>query len=169
MRFRRQFTNKRAPQYAEAGFTIVELLIVLAIAGLILLVVFQAIPTFQRNSRNNNRKQDVANILQAVSHYELNNSGDFPPSNAFLSFIGNNSGLRYYTTGNVSLHSQTSAGANPIGYGSPNINTVDIYNYELCDSGSADVATNTGAGYGDIVGIYAIESSGGNVKRCQQL
>jgi prepilin-type N-terminal cleavage/methylation domain-containing protein len=37
------------------GFTIIEVMIVLAIAGLIMLVVFLAVPSLQRNSRNEPR------------------------------------------------------------------------------------------------------------------
>ena len=48
----------------EEGFTIIEVLIVLAIAGLILLIVFLAIPALQRNSRNTQRKNDSAGVSQ---------------------------------------------------------------------------------------------------------
>ncbi len=57
------------------GFTIIEVLIVLAIAGLILLIVFLAVPALQRNSRNTQRKNDVAGLLGAVSEYTNNNNG----------------------------------------------------------------------------------------------
>ena len=40
------------------GFTIIEVLIVLAIAGLILLVVFLAVPALQRNARNTQRNAE---------------------------------------------------------------------------------------------------------------
>src|SRR5215210_6728854 len=60
------------------GFTIIEVLIVLAIAGLILLIVFLAVPALQRNSRNTSRKNDVANILGAISEYTNNNNGQLP-------------------------------------------------------------------------------------------
>jgi prepilin-type N-terminal cleavage/methylation domain-containing protein len=40
------------------GFTIIEVMIVLAIAGLIMLVVFLAVPALQRNSRNTQRNND---------------------------------------------------------------------------------------------------------------
>lgn len=154
---------------AETGFTIIETLIVLAIAGLIMLVVFEAVPTLERNGRNDSRKQDVSTILQDVSHWELNNSGDFPKDNTYLNFSPGS--LRYYTTGNIVRHPQTVSGASPIGPGSPNVDKVDIYNYELCSPGTANVATNTGAGYGDVVAIYAIETSGtgGAAKQCQQM
>lgn len=60
------------------GFTIIEVLIVLSIAGLIMLIVFQAIPSLTRASRNGRRKADVTVILDAVSHYMLKDSGNFP-------------------------------------------------------------------------------------------
>jgi prepilin-type N-terminal cleavage/methylation domain-containing protein len=72
--------KSRLPLYRgnSSGFTIVETLIVLAIAGLILMMVFLAIPQLERSSSNSQRKQAVQSILEAVSDYELDNSGDFP-------------------------------------------------------------------------------------------
>jgi prepilin-type N-terminal cleavage/methylation domain-containing protein len=51
------------------GFTIIEVLIVLAIAGLIMLIVFLAVPALQRNSRNTQRKSDAGALLAAVQEY----------------------------------------------------------------------------------------------------
>lgn len=62
----------------KEGFTIIEVLIVLAIAALILLIVFLAVPALQRNSRNTQRKNDVASILAAISDYQTNNNGVMP-------------------------------------------------------------------------------------------
>jgi len=62
----------------EKGFTIIEVLIVLAIAGLILLVVFLAVPALQRNARNTQRSTDAGNLLSAVSEYVGNNNGVLP-------------------------------------------------------------------------------------------
>lgn len=62
----------------KEGFTIIEVLIVLAIAGLILLVVFLAVPALQRNSRNTQIKNAAASILGAVSEYQTNNNGASP-------------------------------------------------------------------------------------------
>ena len=50
----------------EKGFTIIEVMIVLAIAGLILLIIFLAVPALQRNVRNTQRKTDVTAIAAAV-------------------------------------------------------------------------------------------------------
>ena len=60
------------------GFTIVETLIVLAIAGLIILIVLLAVPALQRSSRNTNIKSDAEAIAAAVNEYESNNSGSLP-------------------------------------------------------------------------------------------
>ncbi|WP_366535663.1 type II secretion system protein, partial [Streptococcus pneumoniae] len=60
------------------GFTIIEVMIVLAIAGLILLIVFLAVPALQRNSRNTQRKQDSAAALAAINEYANNNNGTLP-------------------------------------------------------------------------------------------
>ena len=44
----------------KKGFTIIEVVLVLAIAGLIFLMVFLALPALQRSQRDTQRKQDVA-------------------------------------------------------------------------------------------------------------
>jgi len=60
------------------GFTIIEVMIVLAIAGLILLVVLLAVPALQRNSRNTTLKSDGASIAGAIAEYTSNNDGSLP-------------------------------------------------------------------------------------------
>ncbi len=65
-------------QKRNQGFTIIEVLIVLAIAGLILLIVFLAVPALQRNSRNTQAKNAAAGILGAVSEFQNNNNGQLP-------------------------------------------------------------------------------------------
>lgn len=60
------------------GFTIIEVLIVLAIAGLILLVVLLAVPALQRNARNTTLKSDASSLAGAVGEYKSNNDGVAP-------------------------------------------------------------------------------------------
>jgi type IV pilus assembly protein PilA len=62
----------------QEGFTIIEVLIVIAIAGLIILLVFLAVPALQRNSRNTQRKNDISAILAAMSEFSNNNNGQQP-------------------------------------------------------------------------------------------
>lgn len=60
----------------EKGFTIIEVLIVLAIAGLIVLIVFLAVPSLQRNSRNTQRKNDASSLAGAAQEAINNNNGN---------------------------------------------------------------------------------------------
>jgi prepilin-type N-terminal cleavage/methylation domain-containing protein len=63
---------------SNKGFTIIEVLIVLAIAGLILLIVFLAVPALQRNARNTANKNDASAVAAAVQEFRSNNDGKNP-------------------------------------------------------------------------------------------
>ena len=60
------------------AFTIIEVVLVLAIAGLIFLMVFIALPALQRNQRDTQRKNDITRALTAVRNYQSNNRGKIP-------------------------------------------------------------------------------------------
>ena len=64
------------------GFTIVETLIVLAIAALIITIVLIAVPDLQRSARNTDILHDAQNVAAAVQSYESNNQGALPGVNA---------------------------------------------------------------------------------------
>jgi len=83
-------------QKENKGFTIIEVLIVLAIAGLILLIVFLAVPALQRNSRNTQRKNDVAAVLGAVNEWSNNNQGSLPTTAAQQTVALQNAKLGIY-------------------------------------------------------------------------
>ena len=63
---------------SKKGFTIIEVVLVLAIAGLIFLMVFIALPALQRSQRNTARQADLSRILTAVNTYATNNKGRLP-------------------------------------------------------------------------------------------
>lgn len=60
------------------GFTIIEVVLVLAIAGLIFLMVFIALPALQRNQRDTQRKNDISRLQDAIERYKANNKGQLP-------------------------------------------------------------------------------------------
>src|SRR3989344_5141572 len=66
------------PKKHPKGFTIIEVLIVLAVAGLVMLIVFLAVPALQRNSRNTQIRSDAASVLAGVSEFITNNNGSLP-------------------------------------------------------------------------------------------
>lgn len=70
---------KRKISGRPSGFTIIEVLIVLAIASLILLIIFLAVPTLQRNTRNHERKNAVDYVASEMGAY-YGNHGHYPLS-----------------------------------------------------------------------------------------
>lgn len=64
----------------QSGFTIIEVVLVLAIAGLIFLMVFIALPALQRNQRDTQRKDDLGRVKVAVNNYMSSNRGNIPTS-----------------------------------------------------------------------------------------
>jgi prepilin-type N-terminal cleavage/methylation domain-containing protein len=62
----------------KSGFTIIEVMIVLALAGIILLIVFLAVPALQRNGRNTEIRHDAASVLGAVNDFINNNTLQMP-------------------------------------------------------------------------------------------
>ncbi|MBO7132330.1 type II secretion system protein [Candidatus Saccharibacteria bacterium] len=59
----------------KKGFTIIEVVLVLAIAGLIFLMVFIAWPALQRSQRDTQRRNDYSMLSTAISNYATNNNG----------------------------------------------------------------------------------------------
>ena len=60
------------------GFTIIEVVLVLAIAGLIFLMVFIALPNMQRSQRDTARRNDYAALSSNITNYLTNNNGRLP-------------------------------------------------------------------------------------------
>ncbi|HSW81230.1 MAG TPA: prepilin-type N-terminal cleavage/methylation domain-containing protein [Candidatus Saccharimonas sp.] len=79
--------NKLVNKEAK-GFTIIEVVLVLAIAGLIFLVVFLALPALQRSQRDTQRKSDLGRMMSQITAYTANNQGVLPTawgsSSAFM-------------------------------------------------------------------------------------
>lgn len=140
----------------KEGFTIIEVLIVLAIAGLILLVVFLAVPALQRNSRNTQRKNEISSVLGAVNEWTNNNGGKLPTAagteradalaNAKLSFY----------TGNVTW----ATGAQTNG---TTADTAVVVTGAKCNG--SDSAAGSAR---QLVVLYTVETGGGSQKLCQE-
>ena len=73
------------------GFTIIEVLIVLAIAGLIMLTVFLAVPSLQRSSRNTQRQNDATKVAAAISTCMTNRNGQIDSCNEETKLVSNGS------------------------------------------------------------------------------
>ena len=106
------------------GFTIIEVVLVLAIAGLIFLMVFIALPALQRNQRDTARKNEVSKVLSAVTSFQGNNRGAAPTlaNDRFAKYLDgtNNPGA---TPPNVGLESGTTV---TIGTGADSTDVADV-------------------------------------------
>lgn len=155
--------SKQSPsRLTQKGFTIIEVLIVLAIAGLILLIVFLAVPALQRNSRNTAIKNDVQNSLGGVPEFQNANNGVLPTS---VSTSGSAGEVKYTRAGGnptsikiqgtTEVSSTTSAPAST----TPELGTIIVSLGYKCDGTASTRA---------VAAIYSIESTSGPVRQCQE-
>ena len=63
----------------NSGFTIIEVVLVLAVGGLVFLAVFLALPGIQVAQRDNQRKSDVGTVVAAVKSYITDHDNQVPP------------------------------------------------------------------------------------------
>ncbi len=141
------------------GFTIIEVLIVLAIAGLILLIVFLAVPALQRNSRNTQRRNDVAKSLAAVQEYTNNNNGTVPASGVFNTvFSAAAVNFAIYSSASVSWVHSTSPTltADPA-----DVSVLKVADYMTCNAAGTG-GTTTGASARSLAAVFDIESASGS-------
>lgn len=142
----------------QKGFTIIEVLIVLAIAGLILLIVFLAVPALQRNSRNTSRRNDVSRILGAVQEVTNNSNGVVSTT----TLTGGASGtvataagtLGYYDAANLKVENKTAE--------TPTAEQVFVEIGAACTNGTT-LATGTAR---QVAVLFAVETSGTATVQC---
>lgn len=68
----------------QKGFTIIEVVLVLAIAGLIFLMVFVALPSLQKGQRDAQRKTDLSRVQVQMQDYLNSTKGAAPTSDGAL-------------------------------------------------------------------------------------
>ena len=76
-------------------------MIVLAIAGLILAIVFIAVPALQRNSRDAQRRADISALQSAVATFVGNNNGQIPDSLVDLNASADSIDFSFYNATRV--------------------------------------------------------------------
>jgi prepilin-type N-terminal cleavage/methylation domain-containing protein len=144
----------------QSGFTIIEVMIVLAIAGLIMLIVFLAVPALQRNSRNTQRKNDVSTYAAAVNEWSTNNAGKMPSATADVTTVN---GLANLGT----LTAPTTVPPTGAQTSTVNVDTLQLVTKAKCST------TTTGDSVAgparSFVIRYSVEDSKGNpTKQCQE-
>lgn len=137
------------------GFTIIEVVLVLAIAALIMLMVFVAWPALQRSQRDTARKNDVSSIVAAIGSYASNNQGQMPTTAAQIQqYAGNLSRIQ-------TINYQAAAGA--VSTGASDVDTATVYANSTCGANNAPTAGSAR----QMAVVTVLESNGTRVAFCQ--
>ncbi len=144
------------------GFTIVEVLIVLAIAGVILATILLAVPALQRNSRNKQVKQAATALVAGAQEYASANGGAAPASATFSSPTvtwGASGTTQTKTTvaGSITVTPSLGTGTIPTTFAA---NTVYLITGAVCSGKTAVQGTGTAV-------VYTVEA-GTNTSGCVQ-
>lgn len=149
-------------QNNQKGFTIIEVLIVLAIAGLILLIVFLAVPALQRNSRNTQMKNAVSSVLGGINEYASNNNGSLPTAVTIdaagvVSITGSGTAASATVQGGYTASVSTTA---PI---TGTTGAMSVALNRKCNGTALDAATTNRA----VAVLYNIETGNTTAAQCQ--
>lgn len=153
-------TNKRKTE----GFTIIEVVLVLAIAGLIFLIVFLALPALQRSQRDTQRKNDLSRMMSQLTQYQSNHQGSTPSGNGagasqwggFVAAYLTNTGQSFSdpSTGSTyNVQQQTGVGTLPADNG-------DLFVYMSATCSGGTLTSVTPANNRSIAGVVKLEQGG---------
>ena len=159
----------------KKGFTIIEVVLVLAIAGLIFLMVFIALPALQRSQRNTQREQDIARFLTAINNYQSNNSGKTPWKGTTGAQDQANLVKRYICADGTSTTCEAFNDPDGTSYAFENkgvvtsatvnitLTTLDhkVYVYQQATCGDTETQIKKGSGAREIALVYVLE--GGSI------
>jgi prepilin-type N-terminal cleavage/methylation domain-containing protein len=149
----------------QHGFTIIEVLIVLAIAGLIMIAVFLAVPAIQRSQRNQSRKADTKALVAAINEFAGNNGATLPSTQANIDTTTSNMKFGYFKAANV-FYGATPTATVSTSNTTPakdvnSVEEVNVYTGMICTSATA-APTNTGATTRNVAVLYVLEQATGN-------
>ena len=154
----------------QKGFTIIEVVLVLAIAGLIFLMVFIALPALQAGQRDTSRKNDVGIVTAAITTYTSNNRGSLPGTANLVTAVGNLSSYSTVTidgkeVANVEVKTSAEAGDAAI---VPEDSKIIVVTGKVCGAaGSMNTLTSTGATSRSFAVVTKLEAGGGKTYYCQ--
>ncbi|HVV66700.1 MAG TPA: prepilin-type N-terminal cleavage/methylation domain-containing protein [Candidatus Saccharimonadales bacterium] len=151
---------KKLQKPNSEGFTIIEVMIVLAIAALILLIVLLAVPALQRNSRNTAIKNDASSIVAAVGEFSSNNDGAIPSGSNQSGSTVNLTGASGDTPATAKVQSNTTVqnGTAPDGPG-----IIDIEFQKKCSADNGFATTDSPR---STAVLYYIETSNDKAPQC---
>lgn len=155
----------------DSGFTIIEVVLVLAIAGLIFLVVFLALPALQRSQRDSQRRSDLGRLMAQLETYASNNNGTYP-TGAQIAATGTGSFIEeYLVQGDVNSFADPQNGTPPYDLTNTTSNTpslddtTDVIYYRVNGQCSnTEGQFEAGSGNRSIASMIALENG---ISYCQ--
>jgi prepilin-type N-terminal cleavage/methylation domain-containing protein len=117
------------------GFTLIEIVIVLAIAALIMVIVFLAVQGAQRSRRDTQTKNDVNRIIALGENFASANNGNYPVSATEVSSFQTDYVDKEFGANKYKIVHATGTGA---------AGTVNIQDKGTCSSGAIVAGTNRG-------------------------
>lgn len=149
--------RKMAAAGERGGFTIIEVVLVLAIAGLIFLMVFIALPALQRSQRDTQRRENMSALQTAVTNYQGNNNGKLPADGVIAAAEEG--------TGSIEFKSSGSGGISYNGGTSANSAVSLIYKYlNAVNATENKFVDPTGHAYGLTIMTLGSSSSGNTME-----
>ena len=146
---------------SKRGFTIIEVVLVLAIAGLIFLMVFLALPALQRSQRDTQRRSAYSEFLTQISNYQSNNRGRLPGGSSGKTEDWENFITAYMRpTENCTRKAEY---YNTEASGTEAYESSDLDDPEGCSDGPATFLDPVGEPYyiGDVIQADDVETKGG--------
>jgi prepilin-type N-terminal cleavage/methylation domain-containing protein len=155
----------------KKGFTIIEVVLVLAIAALIFLMVFIALPNLQVSQRDTQRRDDLARFSAQITQYSSNNRGKVPHTGTadttaattewtkFLAAYLNNNGDSFVDPDGEAYKVEYKGTYNKDDYSAPTefkTHTIYVYGNAKCD-GETPVAST---GERKVAFVYKLEGAG---------
>ena len=150
----------------QKGFTIIEVLIVLAIAGVIILGVLIAVPTLQRNNRNSARTSEASRIAALVRTCLSNRNGVTGSCDTSGEIQYQTSDFSQLDTAPANFVTNTAtSGALSPAPGASSINQAAVvYNAQCSTDGSGGVVSSSGAR--SFIVLFSLEATSGTTTRC---
>jgi type IV pilus assembly protein PilA len=162
--------QKLRAQQSEKGFTIIEVMIVLAIAGLIIVIVLLAVPALQRNGRNTGIRSDANQLLGYISTFNTDNQGAVPTGVASTTGSVTVTGAAGTNASNGKIQSgttitTTTIAATPVAV-TPAVGALSVVLQGKCPDTVSGTTVTPVASARSVAVIYAIETSTGTAAQC---
>lgn len=130
-------------QLKQKGFTIIEVVLVLAIAALIFLMVFIALPALQRNQRDQDRKTVAGKVASGITTFQSNKRGAQPGNGRELAgYIDGEARGNHAIVGNAY---EVRVGNRGNGAGAASLDIIQVFTQSKCATDASGLATTNGA------------------------